>query len=127
MVLRVERQILHEQRSRADDAHLAPQHIDQLGQLVERRRSQMPPERGEALSVRKKLARVVSLVRHRAELDPLEFAIVQSDTRLTKKHRCPQPQPNQKCDDQQEGNPDRAGEQNQHEVEGAFSAVRGHR
>ncbi len=47
----VARQVLHEQRPRPHDAHLAEKDVDELGQLVERGRAQDAAEAGEALGV----------------------------------------------------------------------------
>ena len=48
MLQRVAGQIVHRQRPWAHQAHVAPQDVDEGGQLVEARGSEHPPERGEA-------------------------------------------------------------------------------
>ena len=65
---RVVAQVLGQQRTRTHDAHLASQHVDQFGQLVEARRAQQATEARQALFVGQWTTIGVDGVAHRPEL-----------------------------------------------------------
>jgi hypothetical protein len=72
LLLTVQREILDEQRARANKRHVAFQNIEELRQLVETRLPHEGTQGRDALVVRQQLAVLVSPVIHRLELDDLE-------------------------------------------------------
>ncbi len=84
---RVAADVRHRQGPGPDEAHLASEHVPQLGQLVEAERPEEPAQSGEALLVGQELAVGVALVRHRAELDHLEGLGVAAEPSLAEQHR----------------------------------------
>src|SRR5262245_21734022 len=48
----VKRQVLHQQRPRANEAHLAGEHVPQLGNLVQTRGAEQAPKRRETFGIR---------------------------------------------------------------------------
>ena len=123
MMRRVERKVLREQWTRADEAHITPQYIQELRKLVERRRAKPFPERRETLGVGEKLTGVIPRIRHRPKLDQLELSISQADSRLMKEDRRPQPDSHEHRDNEQQRRPHRADEKNQREIQRAFSMI----
>src|SRR6185436_9464292 len=79
----VERQILHEQRPRANQAHLAREHVPQLWNLVQTRGAEPAPERRETFGVRQESAGGVVPVCHGPEFDQRERHAVKSRATLT--------------------------------------------
>ena len=74
-----------QRRARADDRHLAAEHVDEVGQLVERRAAQQPPDPGDARVAgvdREAGADVLGAGDHRAQLEHLELAAVAADAAL---------------------------------------------
>ena len=75
-------------RPRADQAHAAAQHVEELRQLVERGAPQEAPDGRDARVVPRRLAyRVVLQHGHRAELEDRELAAVESVAALPEQHR----------------------------------------
>lgn len=84
----IERQILHEQRAGANEAHITLKHVPQLGQLVERRVAHEGAEASDSLLVRQQLAvRAFALV-HGLEFDNLERLALEAGALLKEKHSC---------------------------------------
>lgn len=81
----IERKVFHEQRSRADEAHIAFQHIDELGQFVERGLSDKFTYRGKAFCIREQLATGILFVVHGFELNQPERACIFARTDLGEK------------------------------------------
>ena len=83
----VEIEVLHQQRARADEAHLAREHVEQLRELVEARAPEEPPERGESRRVGQQLTAAIAGVGHGAELHERERHSVASRAQLSEHHR----------------------------------------
>ena len=86
-------EVLHEQRAGADKAHVAPQHVEQLGQLVEAGAPQQPAQRVRRCVVGQQLA-----VRSRSSVMVRNFTISNGTPPrpgrcLAEQHRCSHPQP----------------------------------
>jgi hypothetical protein len=126
VIIRIQRQISHEQRPRADDTHVAAQHIEQLGQLVDRCRSQPSAERRETAVVGQQIPLGVALVDHAAKFQQPEWPIVETGANLSKKHGMSEARANQHGDDEQQRNPDWAREDDKRQIEQALSGVRLH-
>ena len=90
LLLTVKGQVLHQQRSRTYDAHLAPEDIPQLRQLVDAQRTQLLSEARQALPVRQQIAALVPRIAHAAELVELEDLLVLPRPLLTEDHRASQ-------------------------------------
>ena len=76
-------------RTRTDKRHLAPQHVEQLGNLVDTQFPQQCTERSDALVVPRCLNNDRTVVKrgHRSELENLERPSIEADPRLKKKCR----------------------------------------
>src|SRR5690606_10394407 len=83
----VERQILHQQRARADQAHVALEDVPELRQLVEAGRTQKAAERRKALGIGKKLPGGADRIRHGTELDQIERDAPKTGTLLDVENR----------------------------------------
>ena len=94
---RVQRLVLRHERARSDQTHLPPQHVEQLGKLIEARLPQESADRGETLVVRLLDAIVLALVGHCAELEDREPAATATETVLAETHRSPHPQAHRKA------------------------------
>ena len=64
---RIARQIFHQKRAWADEAHFAAEHVDQLGQFIEAPPSKKPPKRAESLRIRQETTGRIPCVAHGAE------------------------------------------------------------
>jgi hypothetical protein len=82
----VVRQILHQQRSGADQAHISSYDVYQFGKLIEAGLSQEAPKSGKTLLIRQQLALLVSLISHCAEFKQCEGLAVPAGPHLTKKY-----------------------------------------
>lgn len=82
LLLTVKRQILHQQRARTYERHVALQDVYQLRQLVDRRGTDEPAHFGQSVSIGKEVALGIPLVRHRLELQRLEYLLVLARTGL---------------------------------------------
>ena len=98
----VERQVLHEQRARAHQAHVAVHHVEQLGQLVDARAAQPLPERGEAFGVGQERAVGAAPVGHGAELRHHERPSAASRPLLAEQHRRPHAHAHEERDDREQ-------------------------
>ena len=94
----VELEVLHEQRPWADEAHLALEHVDQLGQLVEAGAAQEAAKAGQALRVGQQLAAGVARVGHGAEFEDVEGPAVASRPWLAEQDGPAQLQPQHEGD-----------------------------
>jgi hypothetical protein len=126
VMFRVQWKVLDEQRSRPHEAHVATKHVEQLGQLVERRGPQPTPERGETQLVGEEFARGVSRLGHRAKFDDVEFPVVESGAPLTKEDWRAETDSDRDAHEQQQRNPQWAAEHDERQVEESFSGVRLH-
>src|SRR5581483_12491340 len=84
---RVAAEILRQQRPRADEGHVAAQHVPELRQLVEARGTEEPSQRREPRLVRvdAELRRVGRT--HRPELEEREAAAAETGPRLPEEER----------------------------------------
>ena len=74
---RVKREVLHQEGPGADEAHLAAQDVEQLGQFIDGGGAQPSTERCEPLGIGEQGAAAIAGVGHRAELQqPEGFADV---------------------------------------------------
>jgi hypothetical protein len=94
------RDLARDRRPRADDGHLAAQHVDELRQLVDAELAHEPADRGDpriVLDLEHRAALLVLLLErraqllgvhdHRPELEHVEEAAVQPDALLLEEHR----------------------------------------
>ena len=80
-------EVAHQQRPRADEAHVAAEHIPKLRQLVEAQSADHPSDARQALFVGEQCSGGVALVGHRPELGDVEGASAESRTCLSEEHR----------------------------------------
>ncbi|OQA22240.1 MAG: hypothetical protein BWY63_00932 [Chloroflexi bacterium ADurb.Bin360] len=66
---RIERQVLHQQRPRADEAHIAAQYVPQLGQLVQARAAKEAAEGRQPFGVGQQIAVGPAQVAHGAKFE----------------------------------------------------------
>src|SRR3954468_17202450 len=135
--------LLANERTWADEAHLAPQHVEELRQLVERRLAEKPADPGHAwiagelehpgralahLAEREQV--VLAFLRadgHRAELDDPEVAAVAADADLAKQDGAARLEPDGHRDREQDrADRDRA-DSGGNDVESALERKRGAR
>jgi hypothetical protein len=126
VIVGVQWKVLNEQRPWSNEAHVASQHVDQLRQLVDRRRSEPSAERCETMLVRQESPVDITVIGHRAKFDQGERPIVEPGTELTEKHRAADPNAHQASDDQQQRHPEWAREDDERQIEQALSGVRLH-
>src|SRR6185437_9467483 len=77
-------------RARADERHLAPQHVEKLGQFVEARPPQEMSDPGDSRIVLARLAHareIGVLVIHRAELEHPNHPVAKAEPRLAEQDR----------------------------------------
>ncbi len=86
LLRRVAGQVLHQQRARADQAHVTFEHVEKLRQLIEAKTAQKAPESCKPLRVREQGALRVAGVGHGAEFVEGEGLAVQSGALLAKEH-----------------------------------------
>jgi hypothetical protein len=82
-------QVLHQEWTGTNQAHLSFQHIEELREFIEARGAQEPPQSGDALSVREKVALLVAGLFHRPEFIQLERHPFETRARLPEKDRTP--------------------------------------
>ena len=95
----VPREVVHQERTRAYEAHVSSQHVDQLGELVEAGAPQEATDGGQPRLVGEQVAVGVALVDHGAELQHAERTTTAPRSLLTEQHRGPHPYSHQECDD----------------------------
>ena len=100
-------EVAHRQRTWADEAHLAAQHVVQRRQLVQARRPQHPSERRHPCLV---MVRVIVLPRpqgtHRAELVQRERFAVVAGVGLREEHGRAEPEPDAERNNERDRNRD---------------------
>ena len=79
--------VVEQQRTRADQAHVATQHAPQLWEFVEAARSETDTECRQPVLVIQELSVGVDRRRHRSKLQQFKRLTVQSCALLTKDHR----------------------------------------
>jgi hypothetical protein len=97
--------------------------VDQLGQLVERRRAQHPAEGGQPLLVGEQLTVGSTLVGHRAELGQREGSPVEPGPLLAEQHRRTEAEPDQHGHDRQHRRQDDQGDAGDDDVERPLQRV----
>ncbi len=109
-------------RARADDAHAALQHVDELRQLVERGAAQQCADARDALVVRARLGddRAVLGHRHRAELVDDDLLAVLAVAALPEDHRPGRAELDGQRDGQQQRRDQQQDQRGQHDVAGAL-------
>lgn len=98
---RVKREILHQERPRTDEAHVAAQHVEQARQLIQAGRPQHAPERRQSHIIRQRVSSPIDRIEHRPELDHLEGLTMQSRAHLPEEHWTPELAPDENRDDDQ--------------------------
>jgi len=88
----VQREILRQEWPRANETHLAAEHVDELREFVETCRSQEATESVQAFGVR------ASTVGHGPELDQLERHTATTRSLLSEEDRRPEPDPHSNRD-----------------------------
>jgi hypothetical protein len=126
VMFRVQRKVLDEQRPRPNEAHVAAKHVEQLGQLVQRRSPQPSPECGETQLVGEQVARGVSRVGHRSKFDEVECPVVEPGASLPEEDWRAKTDPDRDAHEQQQRDPQRAAEHHERQVEQSLSGVRWH-
>ncbi len=90
--------------TRADEAHVAFDHVPQLRELVQARGAEPPANPGEPLTVGKNTSTLIVSVGHRSELDERERDVAQPGPALPEQHRRAERGPDQRGDgDKQRG------------------------
>ncbi len=90
---RVTLEVLHQQRARTHQAHIAFKHIEEFRQLIQAGGAQEAPEAGEALLVGQQLTIGVAQVAHAAELVEPEEPTMQAWALLAEDHRPAEEEP----------------------------------
>ncbi len=80
----VERKVLHEQRPRANEAHISLENVDKLWQLVNGGGANETANRGKALAIRPQISLCITAVVHGFELDDLEDSLIHARAFLRK-------------------------------------------
>jgi hypothetical protein len=86
-------QVLQQEGSGTDNAHLPLQHIEQFRQLVKTRAAQKASQSGQALGIGQKLSLLVACGGHSAELEEGEWLTMESSPFLQEEHRGTQREP----------------------------------
>ena len=84
---RVARQVLGKERARTDEAHVAGDHIEELGELIEARTPQEAAQSGDPLSIREAGPIAFSLFDHGSKLQNGEQLSVQARPLLAEQDR----------------------------------------
>lgn len=90
----VERQILEQQRPGPYQAHVAPQHVPELGKFIEAGASQELPDASQSIVIRQRRAITINRIRHRTKLIEREGAFLIARPSLPKQNRTTQGQAN---------------------------------
>ena len=86
LLLAVEREVLHQQRTGADEGHIALEEVDQLRQFVNRGGADKLAHLGQTVGIGKELALGIPLVRHCLELQSLENLLILPRTVLSEEN-----------------------------------------
>jgi len=113
-------QILHQQRTRPHEAHIPPQHVEQLREFIQRSRAQPAAERRQPFRIGQQLAHGIHGIGHRAKLDQFEDFPTKSGTPLPEENWRPKFQPHQKRDERKQRQPDRRRQDDGEEIEGSL-------
>ena len=116
----VERQVVHHEWSRTDQAHVALHHIPEFRQFVQAGCPNEAPDPRKALGVRQQMALRITGVGHGTELDQLEGSAAQTGPNLPKEDGAAEPQPDEDGYQQQNRQPQGSSEDHQQEVDGAL-------
>ena len=87
LLLGVQGQVLHQQRTRPDETHVAHQDVPQLRQLIQARRAQEPAEPAEPDFVGQRDAMLIAGIAHRSKLVHDERFACESGPHLAKHDR----------------------------------------
>ncbi len=130
--------LLGDQRARAHQAHLAPEHVEQLRELVQRGSPEQPPRAGDpriARDLEEPAARLVEVSQllpapvgvavHGPELEHLEGMAVAPDPGLAEEHRAARPELDGHRDQDQEGHGGHEHQGGPEQVEPALHQGRG--
>ena len=88
-------EVLHQQRARTHQAHLAFEDVEEFGEFIQAGGTQEAPEAGETLLIGQKVTLCIAQVAHGAELVEFEDLIVQPGARLAEEHRPAKENPNE--------------------------------
>lgn len=116
--------MLGDPRARADEAHVADEDVEELGQLVEGGCAQQAAEPCGAILVREQFAVDPALVVHGAEFNDVERLAVHADAFLDEDGVAALQQNEQQGDEQQHGGKEQQGDEGAHDVRRAFEALR---
>ena len=112
---RVHAQVLREQRARSNEAHVAAQDVPQLGQLVEARGPEEPPEACDPLPITLEPDLAWPWGAHRPELHERERPLVPPDPDLPEEDWPPRRDEDcQRDEEQQRRQPDQASRRDRH-------------
>ena len=113
-------EVLHQQRARTDQAHVAFEDVEEFGEFIQAGGAQEAPEAGEALLVGQQAAIGVAQVAHGAEFVELEDPAVQPGARLAEEHRVTKEDQDQDVQKQQDGGNDDQSENADEEIKNSF-------
>lgn len=109
--------------ARADQAHLAPQHVDDLRQLIQSALAQEGPERRDPMRFDGVVGPTLHLGRnHGPKLDGAEGTTVLAHARLAEEQGATVPDWIEQQEPETDGHDDRKQQKGDHEVEGSLSA-----
>src|SRR5690349_5609770 len=124
LLARVARQVLHQERPRADQAHVAPDHVDQPGQLVQARATEEPAQAGQPGAVGQEPAVGGARAAHGAELVEDEGPPVPPRPALREDHRPAEQEPDPERGQDQERREHDQRDGGRHQIEGALGPAR---
>ncbi len=89
--------VAHEKWPGTDKAHLAGEHVDELGQLIQTGGPQKLPQSGQTLAIGQGMAVAITRFAHGAELVHRERMAVKAGALLTKENRRPHGDAHSEC------------------------------
>ena len=96
-------QVLGEQGPRAYQTHIASEHVEQLGKLIETPRPKQTPEPRESLTVRSQVPVLVEVLGHSAKLVQREQVAAETRSLTSVEHRRPEEKPRRQRNEGQSG------------------------
>jgi hypothetical protein len=112
---------MHEQGPGTDKAHLTPEDMDQLGQLIQGTGAQQASESGQAFGVGQELAVGPAGLCHGPEFDQPKRLTVLPGALLPEKNRPANQDRNQEPDQHKQGAPKRKAQENKDTIKEALS------
>jgi len=123
---RVERQISHQEWTRAYETHVSSQDADETWQLVERCRTQLSSKWRKPIRIAQQRTILSSYVSHGAKLDHLERTAANSRPHLPEENRCTQFEANEQPNDGECGEPQGRRHDHQSKIQKTFTWISNH-